>query len=157
MPDKTSLTDSAVRVFGYTVLLHRVELRNAEEACRMAKPAAGAIPLEKLKLYEKLVATNPHVERKGDTVPYTSLNGHMFSYLSKEGRLALRLPAGEREKFLTKYKAKLCEAYGRVQPEYVEVPDTLLSSTRELKKFFDRSYEYVGSLKPKPATRRKKD
>jgi TfoX/Sxy family transcriptional regulator of competence genes len=124
-------------------------------ACGMAKPAAGAIPLEKLKLYERLVATNPNVERKGDSVPYTSLNGHMFSYLSKEGKLALRLPAGEREKLLKKYKAKLCEAYGRVQPEYVEVPDTLLSSTRELKKFFDSSYEYVGSLKPKPTIKKK--
>jgi hypothetical protein len=126
-------------------------------ACGKAKPAAEAIPLEKLKLYERLVATNPNVERKGDSVPYTSLNGHMFSYLSKEGKLALRLPAGEREKLLKKYKAKLCEAYGRGQPEYVEVPDTLLSSTRELKKFFDSSYEYVGSLKPKPPTKKKND
>jgi hypothetical protein len=48
----------------------------------MAKPAAGTVPLEKLELYEKLVATNPSVKRKGVTVPYTSLNGHMFSYLS---------------------------------------------------------------------------
>jgi hypothetical protein len=123
----------------------------------MAKPAARALPLEKLELYEKLVATNPSVKRKGATVPYTSLNGHMFSYLSKEGKLALRLPVGEREVFLKKYKAKLCEAYGIVQPEYVEVPDSLLSSTRELKKFFDCSYEYVGSLKPKPTSKKKKD
>lgn len=103
----------------------------------------------KLELYEKLVATNPKVERQGATVPYTSLNGHMFSYLSKEGKLELRLPAGEREAFLKKYKAKLCEAYGKVQPEYVEAPDSLLSSTQELKKYFDISYAYVGSLKPK--------
>ena len=122
----------------------------------MAKPAAGAPPPDKLALYEKLVATNPKVERKGDTVPYTSLNGHMFSYLSKEGKLALRLPPEEREAFLKKYKAKLSEAYGRVQPEYVEVPDSLLSSTRELKKFFDASYEYAASLKPKPTTKKKK-
>jgi TfoX/Sxy family transcriptional regulator of competence genes len=47
-------------------------------------------------------------------------------------------------------------AYGTVQPEYVEVPDSLLSSTQELKKFFDCSYDYVGSLKPKPTTRKKK-
>ncbi|HXB73129.1 MAG TPA: hypothetical protein VNY05_33135 [Candidatus Acidoferrales bacterium] len=123
----------------------------------MAKPASGAVPSDKLELYEKLVATNPSVKRKGATVPYTSLNGHMFSYLSKEGKLNLRLPAGEREAFLKKYKARLCEAYGRVQPEYVEIPDTLLSSTRELKRFFDCSYEYVGSLKPKPTSRKKKD
>ena len=123
----------------------------------MAKPEGGTVPLEKLELYEKLVATNPSIKRKGATVPYTSLNGHMFSYLSKEGKLALRLPAEKRQVFLEKYKAKLCEAYGTVQPEYVEVPDSLLSSTRELKKFFDCSYDYVGSLKPKPTTKKKKD
>src|ERR1700693_5271691 len=119
---------------------------------RMAKPAAEAVPLEKLVLYEKLVATNPSVKRKGATVPYTSLNGHMFSYLSKDGKLALRLPAGEREAFLKKYKARLCQAYGVVQPEYVEVPDSLLASTRELKKYFNCSYDYVSALKPKPTT-----
>jgi hypothetical protein len=121
----------------------------------MARPAAGAAPLDKLELYEKLVATNPSIKRKGATVPYTSLNGHMFSYLSKEGKLALRLPPDRREAFLKKYNARLCEAYGIVQPEYVEVPDSLLSSTRELKKFFDCSYEYVGSLKPKLAAKKK--
>src|SRR6266478_9985099 len=120
----------------------------------MAKTAAGAVPSDKLELYEKLVATNPNVQRKGATVPYTSLNGHMFSYLSKEGKLALRLPTGEREAFLKKYKAKLCEAYGVVQPEYVEVPDSLLSSARELKKYFDSSYAYVASLKPKPTKKK---
>jgi hypothetical protein len=112
--------------------------------------------LDKLALYEKLVATNPKVERKGATVPYTSVNGNMFSYLSKEGKLELRLPVGEREAFLKNYKAKLCEAYGRIQPEYVEVPDSLLASTQELKKFFDSSYAYAASLKPKPTTKKKK-
>ena len=123
----------------------------------MAKPAAAAVPLDKLEQYERLVATNPNVARKGATVPYTSLHGHMFSYLSKQGKVALRLPAEERTAFLKKYKAKLCEAYGKVQPEYVEVPDSLLSSTSELKPYFDRSYEYVASLKPKPTSKKKKD
>jgi hypothetical protein len=109
----------------------------------------------KLELYKKLVSTNPSVELRGATVPYTSVNGHMFSYLSKEGKLELRLPSGEREAFLKKYKAGLCEAYGKVQPEYVEVPDSLLASTRELKKFFDSSYAWAASLKP--TTRKKKD
>jgi len=122
----------------------------------MAKPAAAVVPSEKLAFYDKLVATNPKAERKGDTVPYTSLNGHMFSYLSKQGRLQLRLPEAEREAFLKKYKTKLTEAYGKVQPEYVEVPDALLASTRELKKYFDCSYEYVSSLKPKPSKGKKK-
>jgi hypothetical protein len=80
----------------------------------------------------------------------------MFSYLSKEGKLALRLPPAERDAFLKKYKAKLCTAYGVVQPEYVEVPDALLAKTAELKKFFDVSYDYVASLKPKAATKKAK-
>ena len=49
-----------------------------------------------------------------------------------------------------KYKSKLVEQYGIVQKEYVEVPDDLLLKTSELKKYFDISYEYVASLKPKP-------
>ena len=108
----------------------------------MAK-AAGAVLSDRLELYERLVATNPNVKRQGATVPYTSLNGHMFSYLSKQGKLALRLPAAEREAFLKKYKTKLCDTYGTVQTEYVEVPDSLLVSTRELKRFFDCSSAYV--------------
>src|ERR1700735_213706 len=98
---------------------------------------SASAPIDKLELYEKLVATNPDVQRKGATVPYTSVNGHMFTYLSKEGKLALRLPDGDREAFLKKYSARLCEAYGRIQPEYVEVPDSLLAATWELKRYFD--------------------
>jgi hypothetical protein len=120
----------------------------------MAKTPPHAHP-DKLLLYERLVAANPLAELKGATVPYTSVNGNMFSYLSKEGKLELRLPEEMREAFLTKYKAKLCEAYGIVQKEYVEVPDALLAKTSELKKFFDASYEYVSSLKPKPTTKKK--
>jgi TfoX/Sxy family transcriptional regulator of competence genes len=115
-----------------------------------------SIPTDKLELYEKLVTTNPNVERKGVTMPYTSLNGHMFSFLTKTGTLALRLPTEERDAFLKKYKTTLCEQYGLVLKEYALVPDALLKKTRELKKFFDLSYAYVGSLKPKPTTRKKK-
>jgi hypothetical protein len=110
---------------------------------------------ENLERYDKLVATNPKIERKGDTIPYTSLNGNMFSYLQKSGELALRLPTQEREEFLKKYKTKLCEAYGIVQKEYVVVPQELLKKTSELKKLFDASFAYAGSLKPKPTKKKK--
>jgi hypothetical protein len=116
----------------------------------MAAPKKNNIPLEKLDLYEKLIATNPHIARKGAANPYTSLNGHMFSYLNPEGTLALRLPQVEREKFLKKYKTTLFEAYGAVMKEYVTVPDRLLKNTNELQPYLELSYEYVRSLKPKP-------
>jgi hypothetical protein len=107
-------------------------------------------------LYEKLVATLPEVERKGATMPYTSVNGHMFSYLSKTGTLALRLPEEARAAFLQKYKTQLCTAYGVIQKEYVDVPDALLKKTAELKKYFALSFAYVSALKPKSTTKKKK-
>jgi len=119
----------------------------------MAKPAPAAPP-DKVALYEKLVATNPKVQRKGAAMPYTSLNGNMFSVMTKDGTLALRLPAESRDVFLKKYKTTLIEMYGMVMPEYVAVPDALLKKTAALKKYFDLSYEYCASLKPKPTTRK---
>ena len=121
----------------------------------MNKPTA-ATAADSLKHYEKLVATNPKVERKGATMPYTSLNGHMFSFLSKTGTLALRLPTGEREAFLKKYETKLCEQNGTVLKEYVDVPGVLLTKTQELKRFFNISCDYVASLKPKPTQKKRK-
>ena len=109
----------------------------------------------KLTLYEKLVATNPAVERKGDTMPYTSLNGHMFYLLAKDGSLGLRLSKEDRDKFIGKYDSELMKQYGIVMKEYVIVPDKLLANTKELEKYFDLSYEYVKSLKPKPTTKTK--
>lgn len=105
---------------------------------------------DKVALFEKLVAGHPNAVRKGDTVPYTSLNGHMYSYFSKDGFLALRLPQGPREEFLEKYHTTLVTAYGIVQKEYVTVPADLLEHTAELQPWFDKSYAYVSSLKPKP-------
>ncbi len=112
------------------------------------------IPADKMELYEKLVRTNPDVKRKGAANPYTSLNGHMFSYLNASGSLALRLPPDEREKFLKKYKTKLFEAYGIVMKEYVTVPDKLLRDTKTLQRYFQLSYEYIKTLKPKPTKKK---
>jgi len=38
---------------------------------------------EKIALYERLIQSHPDAVCKGDTIPYTSLNGHMFSYFLK--------------------------------------------------------------------------
>src|SRR5688500_271281 len=116
--------------------------------------ATPTIPADILGLYDRLVAPHPSVERKGAAMPYTSVNGHMFSFLTKAGTLALRLPTDERDEFLKKYKTRLCEQHGAVLEEYVEVPDALLKKTQELKKYFDQSYGYVSSLKQKATTKK---
>ncbi len=98
------------------------------------KKEKDIIAPDKLKLYDNLIATNPNIERKGDTIPYTSLNGHMYTFLSKTGSLGIRLPKDERENFLKKYNTTLCEAHGAIMKEYVLVPDALLQNTKVLKK-----------------------
>lgn len=56
------------------------------------RKAASNIPPERLELYDRLIAAHPGLERKGAGLPYTSVNGHMFSFLSQAGALGLRLP-----------------------------------------------------------------
>src|SRR5215813_12627189 len=113
----------------------------------MAATKSSGTPPEKEALYDKLIATIPEIERKGAANPYTSLNGNMFTLMLPPGRLAIRLPEDEREKFLKKYKTKLFEAYGAVMPEYVAVPDSLLPKTKELQKYLSISYEYAKTLR----------
>lgn len=110
-------------------------------------------PSDALGLYEALVATRPGLARKGKTMPYTSVNGHMFSFLTPTGTLALRLPAPDRAAFLERYETALVEQHGHLLPEYVAVPADLLGRVDELKPYFDRSFEYVSALRPKKTTR----
>ena len=106
-----------------------------------------------LERYERLVATVPGVERKGVTLPYTSLNGHMFSFVAEDGTVVLRLAADDRAAFMERYAARLHQAHGTVMREYVAVPDALANDTTSLAPWFERSRSSVAGLKPK-ATRR---
>jgi hypothetical protein len=121
----------------------------------MAKPAPGA-PEDKVRLYEALVATLPGVERKGAAFPYTSLNGNMFSILSKEGVMGLRLGKADREAFLSDHGTRLYTSHGATMPEYVAVPDSLLADTARLQPYVAASFAYAQTLKPKPTTKPKK-
>lgn len=116
---------------------------------------SSEIPAAKLALFEKIVAANPDVERKGNTLPYTSINGNMSSFMTEEGKLALRLSEDGRAIFMRKYKSQLTEQHGRVMKEYVTVPDSLLRKTEEFQKAFRASIVYVASLKSKPTARKK--
>jgi hypothetical protein len=116
----------------------------------MAKQVAkNTIPEERIALYDKLVQTQPDVERKGKSMPFTSCNGHMFSFLSPTGVLFLRLPEKEKEAFIKKYKSSAARQHGKILMEYVEVPEKLMKDFAEVKKYFSISYEYVRMLKPK--------
>src|SRR5215471_3784212 len=105
--------------------------------------------------YAELVATIPEAVLKGAKMPYTSMNGNMYSYLGDNG-VALRLPADAREEFLAKYDTTLYHAYGIVQKEYVTVPADLLTKTGELAPYFRASFDYAKTLRPKATKRTRK-
>jgi hypothetical protein len=116
--------------------------------------ALPALPPEALAWYDKLIATLPEIERKGVSLPYTAVNGNMFSFLSPSGAAGLRLPVEARETFLKKHKTTLMEQPGAVMAEYVTISASLLKRTSTLKSYLEISYAYAKSLKPKGAAKK---
>src|SRR5262249_6621380 len=112
-------------------------------------------PEREVLLYDELIATHPDVERKGQSSPYTSVNGNMFTILSADGTLGLRLVGADRAASSASYGVGLYQAPGAVMKEYVAAPAELLARTAELAPYLAKSYDYARSLKPKPTTRRK--
>lgn len=117
----------------------------------MAKP--DRVPEEKLRLYQAVIdaaaKTHPEIILKGGKkLPFTSTNGYMYSSLSKDGRVGLRLPEDAREAFMSKYGAIPFKNYGANIREHVEVPAELLRRTEEMARYLASSFEFTKG-KPK--------
>jgi hypothetical protein len=115
-----------------------------------SRPSAAPPNVE---LHDRLVDRLPGVERKGASLPYTSANGNMFSYLDASGSMALRLPAEQRAAFIEEFDTASHIAHGAVQREYVTVPPDLLADTDRLLPYFADSLAYALTLKPKATTK----
>lgn len=120
----------------------------------MTAKKTNTIPAAKVALYDKLIAADPSIERKGATMPYTSANGKMFTYVSPIGDLRLRLPEDERDAFMKKYRTKLALSSGVVMKEFVAVPPALFARTAELKPYLAISRAYAERLGAKKGTER---
>ena len=119
----------------------------------MSSSKAPAAPADRVAAYERLVAAVAGLERRGATMPYTAVNGNMFSYLDASGGMALRLGVVERARFIERFNTRLHEAYGIVQKEYVTVPPALLDDTEAFVPYLEASFAYARSLRPKPSKR----
>lgn len=112
-------------------------------------------PREVLVLYAAAVsASKSGADVKGAKNPYTSHNGHMFSFLDAEGSMALRLSDDLTEQFLSQYDSGPVMQYGSVMRGYVAIPDDLLDDTTTLAKWFDKSHTWIATLKPKPTKKK---
>lgn len=90
---------------------------------------------------------------KGAKNPYTSRNGHMFSFLDREGSMALRLSDELRDAFVAVHDSGPVVQYGSVMRGYVSIPDELLRNPGELAAWFTKSYDWIGTLEPKSTTK----
>jgi len=113
-------------------------------------------PEEALAQYKAVVeASSGDAVVKGAKSPYTSRNGHMFSFLDGEGSAALRLPENLGEEFRSTYESGPVVQYGSVMRGYVLVPAELLANADELAVWFDQAYDWIGTLPPKPTAKKK--
>jgi hypothetical protein len=78
----------------------------------------------------------------------------MFSFLDGAGAMALRLSEELGEEFRATYESGPVVQYGSVMRGYVSVPSSLLAQTAELAVWFDKAYDWIGTLPPKPTKKR---
>ena len=111
-------------------------------------------PAEQLARYRAVVdASNTDAAVKGAKNPYTSRNGHMFSFLDAEGTMALRLSDELTAEFRAAHDSGDVIQYGATMRGYSSIPADLLADPESLVSWFDASWAWIGTLPPK-ATKR---
>ncbi len=114
-------------------------------------------PVEALERYRAAVEASGNGEVKGSKNPYTSRNGHMFSFLDPDGVMALQLSSDLESEFRSHYHSGPVVQYGRTMRNYSSVPAELLDDTEALRQWYDRAWEWIGTLEPKPTKRSAKN
>lgn len=121
----------------------------------MPRGSAYPGPPEALERYLAVVeASSGDAVVKGAKNPYTARNGNMFSFLDAEGTLALRFSDELAAEFSAEYETGPVIQYGSVMRGYQSVPEGLLADTDRAVTWFDRSYEWIGTLPAKPTTKK---
>lgn len=87
---------------------------------------------------------------KGAKNPYTASNGNMFSSLTADGTMALRMSEELAAEFRASYDTGPVVQYGSVMRGYLSVPGALLADTDALVTWFDRAFAWIATLPAKP-------
>lgn len=101
---------------------------------------------EKVAKYDKVLSKCPEIERKGKSLPYTSVNGHMFSQLNKEGQLGIRFSGERKNELLEKLDTEPFFSYGKEMKGYIRIPEKLWEDMEVLAALLQESYEYARTL-----------
>lgn len=99
--------------------------------------------------YDKIIEYIPELEMKGKANPYTSYNGHMFSFLGKDEQLCLRLSPEDQAAYEEKHNLGPVMAHGSVMNGYVYISDEMFWDAKKVKPYLLQSFEFVKGLKKK--------
>lgn len=102
--------------------------------------------LEQINSRPEPFAKCSRFERKGKTVPYTSANGHMFSFLNKAGEIGIRFSKDVQEKYIEDFNSTIFKSYNAIMRGYVLIPDNMLEDLDNVARYLDESFDYVMSL-----------
>ncbi len=110
-----------------------------------------------LTLFDRLIASHEGITRKGKSMPYTAVNGNMFTFVDPDDRLCLRLSKTDRADWAETFPADPVLQYGKVMRGYVAVPPELLNDEPTLHVWFARAVTSARALPAKPTTRKKQN
>jgi len=102
-----------------------------------------------LDIYQNAISKCPEIERKGKSVPYTSSNGHMFSFINKDGDLGIRFSKERQQEYFNKYNTSYFHSHGAKMNGYIQITNSMLEDQDLIVELLLESYNYVNSLKPK--------
>lgn len=103
----------------------------------------------KIQIYNEVLSKCMWLERKGKTMPYTSANGHMFSFFNKAGKIGFHFSKEVQKKYIEEFDTTLYSSYNATMKGYVLIPERMLSDLDNQAKYFDESYDYAMSLDTK--------
>ena len=92
---------------------------------------------------------------QGKANPYTSMNGNMFSFLSKEGEICLRLSKDNQAAYWETHGGEPVTQYGSVMRGYVALSDTVLDDPDLSAKWFAQCLEDAKALPAKPTKKKR--
>ena len=106
-------------------------------------------------VYDQLINSFTEVELKGKTMHYTSMNGNMFSFVSKDGEMGFRMTEEDKSHYIINAGAREMLQHNRVMNGYIQVTETMISNPEKLNEIFVKSIAFAKTLKPKTTKKRK--
>jgi hypothetical protein len=73
----------------------------------------------------------------------------MFTLLNKDAQIGIRLPKEAATEFIEKHDTGFYYSYGAKMKDYVLVPESLWANKKLMANYFEQSFAYVNTLKPK--------